>query len=281
MSLCYLAEAIDTRNGHSTSSGDELTRQLEKTGLAVYRPLKAWTGGRTDPTAVETINRAALRESAVLVADWSCGSRSVGVPAEIEHATRTLGIPALVIYHGHSVALAANPLVTIAGYDQSLPQIAEHASRLAHGVHPDRRNLLRYTLCAPTAQPPTRAYDDDAGIDLIVRGDHTIQPGSFLDIPTTVTGIQTPPDTWLMVTGRSSTFRKKGLHVPVSIIDPGWRGPLLVGAWNYTNKPVHLEAGDRIGQVIAIHNRTAELTFIHTDTLDPHPRGTAGFGSTG
>jgi deoxyuridine 5'-triphosphate nucleotidohydrolase len=279
MSLCYLAEAIDTRDGRNISNGDELAHQLEKTGLAIYRPLRAWTGGRHSAVEVETVNRTALHQAAVLVADLSCRSRSIGVPAEIEAATRIFGIPALVIHYDHSVALDANPLVTVASYNWSLPQIAAYTARLAAKTH--NRNLLRYTLCAPTAQPPQRAYDDDAGIDLTVQGDHVIPPAGFADIPTTVTGIQTPPDIFLMVTGRSSTFRKRRLHIPVSIIDPGWRGPLLVGAWNYSNQPVYLEAGERIGQIIAIHNRTAGLTLIQTDTLDPHPRGTAGFGSSG
>lgn len=274
--LCYLAETIDRRDRPITH---RLTTQLANVGLAVYRPLTCWSGGPNNPRTVEQLNRTAIDNSNILVADLT-GGPSVGVPAEIEYATRTRGIPALVIHNQTSVTLDANPMVVQVPATRPDDQIAEHAHELATAHSHLPRNPLWYTH-TDGAAPLAPAYPDDAGIDLHSQGDHLIGPGQFVDIPTTVTGVQTPHDTWLLVTGRSSTFRKKGLHVPVSVIDPGWRGPLLVGVWNYTTDPVKVTDGDRVGQIVAIHNRTAELTPTPVGQLDPHQRGTAGFGSTG
>jgi dUTP pyrophosphatase len=84
-----------------------------------------------------------------------------------------------------------------------------------------------------------------------------------------------------MLTGRSSTLRTKGLLVNQGIIDPGYRGELYIGCWNMTSNPITVHPGDRIGQLIIMCNRTAQVSLVESDHLSYHPRGTKGFGSTG
>jgi dUTP pyrophosphatase len=138
---------------------------------------------------------------------------------------------------------------------------------------------LRVVLTAADAAAPTRAYADDAGIDLYTAKDTTIEPGDFVDIHTTVEKVQLPDGYWGMITGRSSTLRTYRLHVPQAVIDPGWRGPLFVGAWNLGGNPVHIKAGQRIGQLILIPNNPAAVRVV--DMVDAAPRGESGFGSSG
>lgn len=134
-------------------------------------------------------------------------------------------------------------------------------------------------VIADGAQPPNRAYDDDAGIDLTTAREIIIEPGQYVDIPTQVEGTQLPLGYWAMITGRSSALRKWRLHIPVAIIDPGWRGPLFVGVWNLGGNPVTVKPGDRLGQLILIPNNPAPVQVV--TQVDEHPRGLNGFGSSG
>lgn len=290
--LVYLAEAIDRASGPSRT-GYSLAHGLAAQGCAVYRPAGAWSGGNHHPQLVEQYNRNTLREADVLVADFTSGVSSIGMPMEIETHTARSKTTVVLWQHGvpRSVSLQANPRVLWA---TTVNEAVELAADLAHirwkartdlGIShwgPPKLDELRLQT-ALGAPEPQRAYPDDAGIDLVTAVDTEIPPGRFVDVPTTVIGVQPPADSWLMITGRSSTLRKHGLHVPVAVIDAGWRGPLFAGVWNLGTETVTVRAGDRLAQVIAVHNKTAELALVTGNDigLEPHQRGLNGFGSTG
>jgi len=289
--LCYLAEPIDRAQGIAPQ-GSRIGRELATQGLAVFRPAAAWHGGNHHPAVVERINRQALDVADVLIADYTSGIPTIGVSMEVEAHTARSRIAVVLWQHGvaRSVSLQANPNVVWAETANEAVELAadygfirwkqrvDALGQLPPIGMPELR--LQTALGAPE---PKRAYRDDAGIDLITAVDTEIPPGRFVDVPTTVIGVQPPADSWLMITGRSSTLRKHGLHVPLAVIDPGWRGPLFVGVWNLGIEPVHVKAGDRLGQIVAMPNRTAELlvTTGNGVELDPHERGLRGFGSTG
>lgn len=134
------------------------------------------------------------------------------------------------------------------------------------------------------AVAPTRAHPGDAGWDLYVHHpvwpDFVIDPGEFVDIPCGVRA-KLPPGTWAMLTGRSSTLRKKGLMVNQGVIDNGYHGELYAGVWNLTQHPVVVERGERLAQLILLP-LTHVLPQVVTDLGEPNDaRGTDGFGSTG
>jgi dUTPase len=84
-----------------------------------------------------------------------------------------------------------------------------------------------------------------------------------------------------MLTGRSSTLRKKGLLVHTGIIDCGYRGPLFAGVWNMTDDDKVVAKDERIALLIVQPNLTKDLQPEPVKELAPHARGEAGFGSTG
>jgi dUTP pyrophosphatase len=131
-----------------------------------------------------------------------------------------------------------------------------------------------------TGTAPTRAYADDAGLDLYVHGDYTIDPGEYLDIDLNVR-IKTPPGYWVLLTGRSSSMRNRRLLVAQGVIDPGYIGPLYAGVTNMGDEFIHIKHGERIAQLIAFRNETENLRLVHVDTLPPTERGDRGFGSSG
>lgn len=131
-----------------------------------------------------------------------------------------------------------------------------------------------------TARMPIRAHSDDAGFDLFVSRETLVPAHGFADVPSGVS-VQLPNGYWGMLTGRSSTIRKRGLLVVQGIIDTGYTGELFSAVWNLTDKAVVLEEGERVAQLIVLPNSTANSVLRRTDALGDTTRGGAGFGSSG
>ena len=133
----------------------------------------------------------------------------------------------------------------------------------------------------PEAKMPIRAHHDDAGWDLFVSQDVTVPPHGFMDVPSGVS-VELPNGYWGLLTGRSSTIRKRGLLVVQGVIDTGYRGELFSAVWNLTDKSVLLERGERVAQLILLPNATASSVLVQAvDDLSPSERGFGGFGSSG
>ena len=133
----------------------------------------------------------------------------------------------------------------------------------------------------PNSIPPMRSFDGDAGYDLAACEDVVIRPGEVADVPTGI-HVEMPDGVWAMITGRSSTIRKRGLLVTTGIIDNGYRGELFYAVLNPSNQAHPVKRGDRLAQLIffpLIEFERWHLTF-RTD-LTSTPRGVEGFGSTG
>lgn len=139
--------------------------------------------------------------------------------------------------------------------------------------------VLRVTL-QDGAQLPTRAHDNDAGLDLYCSEHTCLYPGTFVDIPTGVAA-EFPPGWWGRIVGRSSTLRRKQLLVAEGTIDEGFRGVLFAGVWNMSDRRRYVEKGERVAQLILCRTPPRNLQITAVDELAPSARGTNGFGSTG
>lgn len=140
---------------------------------------------------------------------------------------------------------------------------------------------------------PTRAHATDAGLDLYTVGQHRIPHGQWYDLPCGI-AVEIPEHCWGMIIGRSSSLKRKGLMVQISVIDPGYRGPIWVQVQNIKPKrgPDGFErseseltavVGDkeRIGQLILVPNVTPMFTPVWVESLGDSERGDQGFGSSG
>ena len=136
--------------------------------------------------------------------------------------------------------------------------------------------ILRYVGTAPI-----RAYHDDAGLDLTVHGgDWRIPVGGTVEIPLGVSA-KAPEGTWLLLTGRSSTFRNRKLLVGQGIIDTGYTGPLFAVVYNFGWEGQWVTEGERIAQLIVMPNLTRLVELLEVDVLPQTHRGGNGFGSSG
>lgn len=90
-----------------------------------------------------------------------------------------------------------------------------------------------------------------------------------------------PPGLCGLVLPRSGLAIKHGIscvNAP-GLIDPNYRGELMVILINHGSEPFSAAAGDRIAQLLLVAFATPELTVA--DALPDSERGAGGFGSSG
>ena len=127
---------------------------------------------------------------------------------------------------------------------------------------------------------PKYQTEGAAGFDLAARDTITIAPRSVGYVSLNV-AIETPLDHFLLIATRGSTH-KRGLMLAnsVGIGDSDFCGDedeYKAALFNFTDKPVTVERGDRIAQGIFIKFTRGEWEEV--EKMENKTRG--GFGSTG
>lgn len=130
------------------------------------------------------------------------------------------------------------------------------------------------------AQLPGYAHAHDAGADLTTVVDVDLAPGARATVPTGI-AIALPAGFAAFVHPRSGLAARLGLTVvnAPGTIDAGYRGEIKVPLINLGAEPVHLDAGDRIAQLVV--QRVEYVGFTEVDELPSSERDIQGFGSTG
>jgi dUTP pyrophosphatase len=84
-----------------------------------------------------------------------------------------------------------------------------------------------------------------------------------------------------LVVPRSGLAARHGIGVvnAPGLIDAGYRGEIKVLLVNHGDEAVHLEAFERIAQLVVVPVAGQEI--VEVDELPPSQRGVGGFGSTG
>ena len=134
----------------------------------------------------------------------------------------------------------------------------------------------------PNAKLPTYGSAFAAGADLYACLDDavTIAPQETKLIPTGLS-MELPAGWAGMVHARSGMATKRDLAPAnkVGVIDPDYRGEIMVSLHNHGSKPQTVEPGERIAQLVIMPYLTAQ--FFETEELSDTVRGAGGFGSTG
>ncbi|MEK6579106.1 MAG: dUTP diphosphatase [Bdellovibrionota bacterium] len=139
---------------------------------------------------------------------------------------------------------------------------------------PELLNILRVSA---EATLPTRAHQDDAGLDLYGLEDLLIEPGQG-KVAKTGIAIGLPKGFVALVADRSS-LAKRGIKTAGGVIDAGYRGEIHIVLWNIGAEPTHLKRGERIAQLLIFPVATPAVNEV--STLDETARGAKGFGSSG
>jgi len=140
---------------------------------------------------------------------------------------------------------------------------------------------LRFIKMSEKATLPTRAHDNDAGLDLYAAEGARIPPGARVSIGTGL-AMAVPEGLAGLVLPRSGLALKHGITLINSpgLIDPGYRGEVRVVLLN-TDQTMEYDCapGDRIAQLLLVPIATASP--LQADELDTSTRGVGGFGSSG
>lgn len=163
------------------------------------------------------------------------------------------------------------------------------------GKPPERLNefataklQLQWTRLHPEAKEPNRAYDQSVGLDvfaLIKRENGSphhaiVGPQSTRPIRTGL-ALHPPLGHALLVCSRSGMARDASLFVTNSpgVVDPDFRGELLVLLYNGGHQSQFVRDGDRIAQLLVVPVPIVSLQYV--DELSPSERGERGWGSSG
>lgn len=139
-------------------------------------------------------------------------------------------------------------------------------------------DLIEVVKTDGSAQLPTRAHADDAGLDLYCLSGVSVPPGEGRMVRTGV-ALALPAGHVGLVADRSS-LAKKGLKTAGGVIDAGYRGEIQVVVWNLSKESIELKAGDRCAQLLifpVVFPKAVEVKVFDSQT----GRGAGGFGSTG
>lgn len=123
-----------------------------------------------------------------------------------------------------------------------------------------------------------------AGIDLracIDQAQIILEPGDRYAFPTGIAIEITQPGIAGFVFSRSGLGTKEGLVVSqgVGVIDPDYRGEIIVSLLNTSPELRVVSRGQRIAQLVFMPVYTANI--VPVNNLTPTQRGAGGFGHTG
>lgn len=143
---------------------------------------------------------------------------------------------------------------------------------------------IKFLRESARAHPPTQATPGSAGLDL--RADLetptlTIAPGQRAAIPTGIAIEVGKPGIAGFVFSRSGLGAKHGLTVAqgVGVIDPDYRGEIIVWLLNTSGEPKTISRHERIAQLILAPVVRPILTPV--EELGDTRRGSGGFGHSG
>lgn len=127
---------------------------------------------------------------------------------------------------------------------------------------------------------PHRAYDGDAGLDLVACEQVALAPGERALVGTGL-AVAIPEGYAGFVQPRSGLAARHGIAVVNSpgLVDCGYRGELRVVLLNTDpREPFTIEPGMRIAQLVVLP--VPEVSLLEVEELPPSERGVRGFGSS-
>lgn len=130
----------------------------------------------------------------------------------------------------------------------------------------------------PQAKVPTYAHEGDAGLDLYSVEEVEILPGEIKRIKTGLS-FELPNGYVGLVWDKSGISQLHGLKILGGVLDAGYRGEVIIGMVNLSNKSYAIQSGDKITQLLI--QKVERPTIIEVENLSETNRGTGGFGSTG
>lgn len=149
---------------------------------------------------------------------------------------------------------------------------------------------LKVRLLHADAQVPKRATQGSIGLDLFAYvpertiWGHTVRSqdidNGHVSIVRTGIAIEVPQGYYARIAPRSGLAVKNGIDVMAGVIDPDYRGEIMLALTKMTRVPEYytISHGDRVAQLILERADMLETEVI--EIMSDTARGSGGFGST-
>lgn len=145
-----------------------------------------------------------------------------------------------------------------------------------------QRTKLRFRKLRENARTPRYGTEYSAGADLYACLEEplTIRAGQTAFVPTGL-AMEIPAGLAGLIYARSGLACKKGLAPAnkVGVIDPDYRGEILVALYNHSRDDITIDSGERVAQMVITPYVFAG--YEEVEELEESVRGEGGFGSTG
>ena len=141
---------------------------------------------------------------------------------------------------------------------------------------------MEVQLLHPGARAPERTRPGDAGYDLRCVEPFALASGER-DVIGTGVAIALPDGVAGLVVPRSGLAARHGLSVVngPGLIDPNYRGEILVILVNLGTERFEAQPGDRIAQLLLVPFTVPEIRVVDELRAGGDDRGAGGFGSSG
>lgn len=149
--------------------------------------------------------------------------------------------------------------------------------------------VLLISKITAEANMPTRGTAGSVGYDLYASSDEIIPSMAHYGIHTGIR-IKIPHGHYGRIAPRSGLAFRHGINVLAGVIDPDYRGEVVVILHNTGSSDFTVNIGDRIAQLILEKCSVVPVCDIPNEDLDSYfeqdiivgdERGDGGFGSTG
>lgn len=124
---------------------------------------------------------------------------------------------------------------------------------------------------------PTRAHEDDAGIDLYTPTSIVLRPEENVHVDLLVR-VEIPKGYVGLLTSKSGLMKKYGITT-TGTIDSGYSGTIGVTMFNHSKGLIVLKRGHKITQLVVLPCICDKVEIV--DKIQSGERGENGFGSTG
>ena len=144
------------------------------------------------------------------------------------------------------------------------------------------KTFVKFKKLSENAIVPRYGSEDAACADLYacLTAPIYLNPGETKLVKTGI-AMEIPQGLGGFIFARSGLATKQGLAPAnkVGVVDPDYRGEIMVALHNHSQETRTVCPGDRIAQIGFMPYVTAK--FLEVDELDSTDRGAGGFGSTG
>ena len=131
----------------------------------------------------------------------------------------------------------------------------------------------------PGGLMPTQADGSPAGLDLYSREEVRVPGRGVMGVPTGVK--MAIPDGWYgKIEDRSGVALSTPLSKKAGVIDPDYRGEVVIILQNISDYPRFIDKGTKIAQVTFHKRPILEVTKVEKFTENEILRGDKGFGSS-